>query len=134
MRPSIPAAGHRALESTAPPRATPGRAVLARDSIRSACSTCSAILRNDRRDPGSKHRCDVLSIRETASGHDTRQQARNVHIVEWMPAVTRWAWRSGHEQLTYRRRIIRPRPVGTLSLPGDAAALREWNDPSRGRS
>ncbi|TFD19212.1 SCO6880 family protein [Cryobacterium sp. TMS1-13-1] len=53
-------------------------------------------------------------------------------IVEWMPVVTRWAWRSGHEQLTYRRRIIRPRPVGTLSLPGDAAALREWNDAESG--
>ncbi|WP_104190451.1 SCO6880 family protein [Cryobacterium sp. Y82] len=53
-------------------------------------------------------------------------------IVEWMPVVTRWAWRSGHEQLTYLRRIIRPRPVGTLSLPGDAAALREWNDPESG--
>ncbi|RJT87240.1 hypothetical protein D6T64_15960 [Cryobacterium melibiosiphilum] len=53
-------------------------------------------------------------------------------IVEWMPVVTRWVWRAGHEQLTYRRRIIRPRPVGTLSLPGDAAALREWNDPESG--
>ncbi|MDJ0336636.1 SCO6880 family protein [Cryobacterium sp. PH31-O1] len=53
-------------------------------------------------------------------------------IVEWMPIVTRWTWRSAHEQLTYRRRITRPRPIGTLSLPGDAASLREWNDPETG--
>ncbi|TFC15210.1 PrgI family protein [Cryobacterium algoritolerans] len=53
-------------------------------------------------------------------------------IVEWVPIVSRWTWRAAHEQLTYRRRIIRPRPVGTLSLPGDAAALREWDDPESG--
>ena len=53
-------------------------------------------------------------------------------IVEWVPIVSRWTGRSVHEQLTYRRRIIRPRPIGTLSLPGDSAALREWNDPESG--
>jgi hypothetical protein len=53
-------------------------------------------------------------------------------IVEWVPIVSRWTWRAAHEQLTYRHRIIRPRPVGTLSLPGDSAALREWNDPESG--
>jgi hypothetical protein len=53
-------------------------------------------------------------------------------IVEWAPIVSRWTWRAAHDQLTYRRRIVRPRPVGTLSLPGDAAALREWNDPESG--
>jgi hypothetical protein len=53
-------------------------------------------------------------------------------IVEWVPIVSRWLWRSAYGQLTYRRRIVRPRPVGSLSLPGDAASLREWNDPESG--
>ena len=53
-------------------------------------------------------------------------------IVEWVPIVSRWMWRAARGQLTYRRRIIRPRPVGTLALPGDAAALREWSDPESG--
>ncbi|SDS84173.1 SCO6880 family protein [Microterricola viridarii] len=53
-------------------------------------------------------------------------------LVEWMPIVSRWMWRSARGQLTYRRRVIRPRPVGTLALPGDAASLREWNDPESG--
>ncbi|MDB5726372.1 MAG: hypothetical protein JWQ16_3126 [Novosphingobium sp.] len=53
-------------------------------------------------------------------------------IVEWVPIVSRWMLRTAQGQLTYRRRIIRPRPVGTLALPGDASALREWNDPESG--
>ena len=53
-------------------------------------------------------------------------------IVEWIPIVSRWILRTAQGQLTYRRRIIRPRPVGTLALPGDASALREWNDPESG--
>lgn len=40
--------------------------------------------------------------------------------------------RAARGQLIYRRRILRPRPVGTLALPGDAAALREWHDPETG--
>jgi hypothetical protein len=53
-------------------------------------------------------------------------------IVEWLPIVSRWLWRAAQRQLTFRRRIVHPRPVGTLSLPGDAAPLREWNDPESG--
>ncbi|MBT2498535.1 PrgI family protein [Agromyces sp. ISL-38] len=53
-------------------------------------------------------------------------------IVEWVPITTKWMLRAARGQLTYRRRIIRPRPVGTLALPGDAAALREWHDPESG--
>jgi hypothetical protein len=53
-------------------------------------------------------------------------------IVEWLPVGAAWIWRIAYRQLTYRRHIVRPRPVGTLSLPGDAAALREWNDPESG--
>lgn len=50
-------------------------------------------------------------------------------LIEWVPILTRWAARTYLGQLIYRRRTIRPRPAGTLALPGDAAALREWEDP-----
>jgi hypothetical protein len=53
-------------------------------------------------------------------------------LVEWLPIATRWAWRSTGGQLLFRRRIVRPRPVGTLALPGDAARLRQWLDPESG--
>ena len=53
-------------------------------------------------------------------------------LVEWVPVTTKWMLRAARGQLTYRRRIIRPRPVGTLALPGDAASLREWHDPESG--
>jgi hypothetical protein len=53
-------------------------------------------------------------------------------IVEWLPVVTRWLWRSTGGQLLFRRRIVHPRPVGTLALPGDAARLRQWLDPESG--
>ena len=35
-------------------------------------------------------------------------------IVEWVPITSNWLWRAARGQLTYRRRIIRPRPAGTL--------------------
>ncbi|HRP99727.1 MAG TPA: hypothetical protein PK781_04615 [Terrimesophilobacter sp.] len=47
-------------------------------------------------------------------------------LVDWLPIVSRWVWRSTAGQLIFRRRVIKPRPVGTLALPGDATALREW--------
>ena len=53
-------------------------------------------------------------------------------LIEWVPVVTRWVARSWAGQLIYRRRIIAPRPAGTLALPGDAAGLREWDDPETG--
>ncbi|WP_137843356.1 SCO6880 family protein [Microbacterium sp. 2FI] len=53
-------------------------------------------------------------------------------VVEWLPVVSRWAWRAWTGQLQFRRRILRPRPVGTLALPGDSASLREWQDPESG--
>src|SRR4051812_47112074 len=40
-------------------------------------------------------------------------------IVEWLPIVARWMWRSTGGQLLFRRHIVNPRPAGTLSLPGD---------------
>src|SRR4051812_3206093 len=42
-------------------------------------------------------------------------------LVEWLPIVGRWSRRSVSGQLLYRRRIMKPRPAGTLALPGDAA-------------
>ena len=53
-------------------------------------------------------------------------------LIEWLPVVGRWVWRSSGGQLLYRRRIVKPRPAGTLALPGDAARLRQWEDPETG--
>lgn len=53
-------------------------------------------------------------------------------LIEWLPIVARLVWRSYFGQLIGRRRIVKPRPAGTLALPGDAAALREWEDPETG--
>ncbi len=53
-------------------------------------------------------------------------------VIEWVPVLARWAARTYLGQLVYRRRVIKPRPAGTLSLPGDAAPLREWEDPETG--
>ena len=53
-------------------------------------------------------------------------------LIEWGPVGARWWWRSTGGQLIYRRRIVRPRPAGTLALPGDAARLRQWLDPETG--
>lgn len=53
-------------------------------------------------------------------------------LVEWVPVTVRWMWRVSIGQLDYRRRVVKPRPAGTLALPGDAAALREWVDPETG--
>lgn len=48
--------------------------------------------------------------------------------VEWLPVVTTWARRGATGQLEYRARVGKPRPAGTVSLPGDAARLRQWVD------
>lgn len=53
-------------------------------------------------------------------------------LIEWAPIITRWLLRTCAKQTRYRRRMIRPRPAGTLALPGDLAALREWHDPETG--
>lgn len=52
--------------------------------------------------------------------------------VEWVPIAGWWVWRASMGQLIYRRRIVMPRPAGTLALPGDAARLREYSDPETG--
>lgn len=53
-------------------------------------------------------------------------------VVEWLPITGTWMRRTVMEQRRYRSRPMRPRPAGTLALPGDAAALREWTDPTTG--
>lgn len=53
-------------------------------------------------------------------------------LIEWVPIAGLWTWRATGGQLLYRRRIVKPRPSGTLALPGGAAALREWEDPETG--
>lgn len=53
-------------------------------------------------------------------------------LIEWLPIGMRWLWRSRGGQLSYRKRVVKPRPAGTLALPGDAACLRQWLDPESG--
>ncbi len=53
-------------------------------------------------------------------------------LIEWAPIGTVWVWRSTGGQLAYRRRVLTPRPAGTLALPGDAAGLRQWVDVETG--
>lgn len=53
-------------------------------------------------------------------------------LVEWAPIGLVWMWRSTGGQLSYRRRVFKPRPAGTLALPGDAARLRQWVDAETG--
>lgn len=38
--------------------------------------------------------------------------------VEWLPVACWWLWRTTGGQLLYRRHVVKPRPVGTLALPG----------------
>jgi hypothetical protein len=53
-------------------------------------------------------------------------------IVEWIPVVFWWVWKTTGGQLLYRRRVVKPRPAGSLALPGDMARLREYDDPITG--
>jgi len=53
-------------------------------------------------------------------------------LVEWVPVGAWWLWRTTGGQLLYRRRVVAPRPAGTLALPGDMARLREYTDPETG--
>lgn len=53
-------------------------------------------------------------------------------LIEWAPIGGRWLWRSAGGQLIYRRRVVKPRPAGTLALPGDAAKLRQLVDSETG--
>lgn len=51
---------------------------------------------------------------------------------EWVPVYGHWLVRRALRQNAYGVRVLRPRPAGTLALPGDAAALRLHHDPITG--
>ncbi len=53
-------------------------------------------------------------------------------LIEWVPITAHWVWRKAARQTAYRRRIVKPRPAGTLALPGDAGPLRQYEDPESG--
>ncbi len=53
-------------------------------------------------------------------------------MIEWVPITLHWMWRTRARQTSYRRKIVKPRPAGTLALPGDAAALRQYQDKESG--
>lgn len=53
-------------------------------------------------------------------------------VVSWLPIGAVWLRRSATGQLAYRRNITRPRPAGTLALPGDAVRLQQWEDTETG--
>jgi len=53
-------------------------------------------------------------------------------LIDWAPIALRWASRTRKGQTMFNRRIAKPRPAGTLALPGDAAPLRQWVDPTTG--
>ncbi|NHN55855.1 PrgI family protein [Calidifontibacter sp. DB0510] len=52
--------------------------------------------------------------------------------IEWISLAGHWALRVVLGQTVYRWRVTKPRPAGTLALPGDAAALRQYLDPDTG--
>jgi hypothetical protein len=53
-------------------------------------------------------------------------------VSEWVPVVGHWGLRKATKQLDYRARVSVPRPAGTMALPGDAAALRFFEDRETG--
>ncbi len=52
-----------------------------------------------------------------------------VYAVEWTPVIAHWTVRKRAAQTRYRARPDKPRPAGTLALPGDAASLRFYVEP-----
>src|SRR5580765_3110592 len=57
---------------------------------------------------------------------------RGKTLVELAPTALHFLWRARTGQTRYRARPERPRPAGTLALPGDVAALRFLPDPDTG--
>ena len=53
-------------------------------------------------------------------------------LVEWLPTTLHWSLRRTTKQTNYRVSVSPPRPAGTMALPGDAAPLRFYNDPTSG--
>jgi hypothetical protein len=52
--------------------------------------------------------------------------------IEWAPVAVQFAARSATGQREFRAKPSKPRPAGTLALPGDAASLRFYDDPVTG--
>ena len=53
-------------------------------------------------------------------------------LVEWVPVVGHWTVRKVTRQTEFRARVSALRPAGTMALPGDAAALRFYEEPGTG--
>jgi len=52
--------------------------------------------------------------------------------IEWGPTAGQYAFRKATGQAEFRAKPSKPRPAGTLALPGDAASLRFYDDPVTG--
>ena len=52
--------------------------------------------------------------------------------IEWAPVAGQYAGRKATGQSEFRAKPSKPRPAGTLALPGDAASLRFYDDPVTG--
>lgn len=57
-------------------------------------------------------------------------QVQGQPAVEWTELAGVWEVRRMKGQDKYRAKPARPRPAGTLALPGDAASLRFYRDPA----
>ncbi|MGO1316499.1 MAG: SCO6880 family protein [Cellulomonadaceae bacterium] len=53
-------------------------------------------------------------------------------VIEWAPITAQFAQRAMTNQNVFHRRITKPRPYGTLALPGNAANLRLWTEAETG--
>ena len=52
-----------------------------------------------------------------------------LYAVEWTPVGSQWMFRRVVKQTVFRARPEKPRPAGTLALPGDGASLRLFIEP-----
>jgi len=57
---------------------------------------------------------------------------RGKTAVEWVPVAGHYWGRKQAGQTEFRSKPSKPRPAGTLALPGDAASLRFYDDPVTG--
>lgn len=53
-------------------------------------------------------------------------------LIEWAPIGLHWTWRLLKRQDIYNVRPTKPRPAGSLAIPGDGAALRGYFDEPSG--
>jgi hypothetical protein len=54
------------------------------------------------------------------------------NLTDWAPIAARYALRALRGQLVFRKHLPAPRRQGMLALPGDAAALTYYSDPTSG--